>query len=109
MKGDGGLYQRPRSPYWWMRYSLRGQKYRESTGVLVGEGPALETSKHQSMKMLKGRLKQVGADQIGARTFVTPKNERITVGELLDGLTADMEIREKYTAAVHSQMKPLRE
>jgi len=46
---------------------LRGKQYRESTG---------ETDQVRAEKFLKGRMKEVGADQIGAMRFVTPQQEK---------------------------------
>lgn len=109
MRGDGGLFKQPKSPFWWMRYSLRGRQYRESTKILIVEGPGAEASQREALKVLKAKLKQVHADQIGAKTFVTPRAERITIDELLDALITDLEIREKFSPEARSQMKPLRQ
>jgi integrase len=75
VRGDGRLYQRPGSPFWWAAYYLRGKQYHQSTG---------ETDEKRALKFLKAKIKEVGADQLGARPFITPQHERITVNEILD-------------------------
>jgi integrase len=52
---------------------------------------------------------EVGADKIGAKTFVAPKQERVTVSELLDALEADCKLRGKDSPQFRSQLKPTRE
>jgi integrase len=107
--GEGCLYRMKKSPFWWMGYSLRGKQFNESTRVRVLEGTDFEKSKRDAEKILRRRLQEVGADLIGAKEFITPKNERITVDDILDELTEDMKIREKFTGAVSSQMKHVRQ
>ena len=108
MKGNGGLYRQKQSPFWWMYYNLRGYAVPGIHEGAVVDGPGAEVSEREALKVLKRRIKQVHADQIGAKTFVTPKNERLLMDELLDALVADLEIREKWNPSVRSQMKPLR-
>ena len=76
-RGDGRIFKRPGSPYFWCAYYLRGQQYRESTGTI---------DKKEALKFLKRRMKEVGADQIGAKRFITPMQERVKVNEILDDL-----------------------
>src|SRR5206468_5592746 len=40
---------------------------------------------------------------------VGPKQERVTINELLDGLENDYKLRDKWSAKVASNVKPLRE
>jgi hypothetical protein len=63
-RGDGRIYAR--GEVLWVAYHLRGKKIRESTGAKVGDERAAE-------KFLRNRLKEVHADEIGARTFTSPK------------------------------------
>ena len=35
MRGDGKLYQRPGSSVWWATYTIRGRRYRKSTGKTI--------------------------------------------------------------------------
>jgi integrase len=108
MKGNGGLYRQSKSPFWWMTYSLRGQKFRESTKVVAVDGPGSEAAEREAYKVLRKRLREVGADLIGAREFIAPKNEKITVNQILDDLVDDYKVRDKLTAQVLSHLKPLR-
>jgi integrase len=61
----------------WCAYYLRGKEYRESTG---------EIDPNKAEKYLKRRLKEVGADQIGAKPFVGPQQERLKIS---CGITAE--------------------
>jgi integrase len=108
MRGDGSIYPRAGSPYWWMKYYLRGKPFRESTNIVIIEGPGAEISKREAHKVLRRRQREVGADIIGAREFITPRNERLTVNEILDELVADYELREKLTPQILSHLKPVR-
>ena len=70
VRGEGRIFRRRRSPFWWCEYYLHGEEFRESTK---------ETDEKRALKYLKRRLKEVGADQIGARRFVGPRAERIKI------------------------------
>ena len=84
MRGEGRIYQRQGSPYWWAGYYLHGKQYRESTG---------ETDEDRAKKFLQRKMKEVGADQIGAKTFVSPQQRRATVDDLLNSLESDYKLR----------------
>ena len=99
MKTTGRIFSREGSSFLWCAYYLRGKEYRESTH---------ETDPHKAEKFLKRRLKQVGADQIGAAPFVGPQQERTKVSELLDGLQADYALRGKDSAQFLSNLKYVR-
>jgi integrase len=99
-RGDGRIFQRRGSTFLWCAYYLRGKEYRESTG---------ETDEKKAGKYLKRRLKEVGADQIGAKSFIGPQQERLTVSELLDALKADYGIREIDTPQFRSHLKHVRD
>ena len=77
MRGDGRIFKRPGSSLWWCAYYLRGKQYRQSTD---------ETDEKRAVKFLQKKLKEVHADQIGARHFIGPQQERITLNEILDDL-----------------------
>jgi integrase len=99
MRGDGRLYTRQGSSLIWCAYYLRGKQYRESTG---------ETDEKKALKFLKNKLKEVHADEVGARAFVGPQQRRITVNELLDSLETDYRLESKDSAQFKSHLKPLR-
>jgi integrase len=93
-RGDGRVYLRGTT--WWASYYLRGVKYRESTE---------SADEKQAEKFLRARLKEIHADEIGARTFVTPKASRLTVSELCKALKADFELRGKASAQNLSHLR----
>ena len=70
MRGDGRIFRRHDSAFYWCAYYLRGKQYRESTG---------ETEPKKAANYLKRRLREVSADVIGAKPFVGPQAERIKV------------------------------
>ncbi len=78
MRGNGRIFARKGSSSLWIAYYLRGKEYRESTG---------NADPKEAAKFLRRRLREVGADQIGARTFGGPQQERVTVTEILERLT----------------------
>jgi integrase len=80
----------------WCAYYLRGKEYRESTGG---------TDLRKASRFLSRRIREVGADQIGARAFVGPQQERLIVQELLDALKADYELRGVATPQFKSHLK----
>ena len=76
------------------------ETYRESTK---------EADESKARKFLRNKLKEVHADQIGAKTFITPKQQRASVDDLLDSLETDYKLRGKWNAKVNSNVKPLRD
>lgn len=100
MRGNGRIFQRKGSTFLWSAYYLRGKEYRESTG---------ESDPGKAEKFLKRRIKEVGADQIGAKTFVGPQQERIKVSALLDALEADYRLRSKESPQFRCQLKNIRD
>jgi integrase len=87
MRGQGHIYLRGRT--FWASYYLNGEEFRESTK---------QTDPHKAEKFLKDKLDEVGADRIGAEKFSTPKMNKQTVGDLLDALKCDFELRGKASA-----------
>jgi len=59
-------------------------------------------------RWLKHRLGEIAAEKHGGRPFIGPQQERVTVGELLDGLKNDYKLRDKFTCKVESVMELLR-
>jgi len=70
MRGEGRVFQRKGSSVYWCAYYLRGKEFRESTGT---------TDHDKAEKFLRRRLREVGADVIGAKQFVGPQGERIKI------------------------------
>lgn len=99
-RGEGWIYSRKGTAILYCGYHLRGKEYRESTGT---------ADPKQAEKYLKRRLKEVGADQIGAAAFVGPQQERMKVGTLLDALEEDYKLRGKDSPQFKSHMKHVRD
>ena len=76
-RGDGRVYSRSGSPWLWISYYCRGRENRES---------AKTTDREEAEKLLRRRIKQVGADQIGVKRFLGPAAERVKMNQLFDAL-----------------------
>ncbi|HEU5231409.1 MAG TPA: site-specific integrase [Terriglobales bacterium] len=112
MKGDGRIFSRlPRSPYWWVEYYHNGKQHREvAKHVRTGEKlEAIEAKRHEAERFLTSRVKQVITEKGGGPAFVTPTQQRCTVGDLLDSLKSDYELRGKWNDRTESTVKKVRE
>ena len=104
-RGRGRIFTRKGSAALWCAYYLRGKEHRQSTG---------ETDPSKAEKFLNRKLKDVGADQIGAKQFITPQQERVTVNQILDGLVTEYEsggesgVTRVMNAPMKSHLKRLR-
>jgi integrase len=98
-RGSGRIFTRKGSTNFWCAYYLRGKEIRESTGT---------TDQSKAEKFLKRRIKEIGADQIGAKAFVGPSQQRLLVGEILDALEADFKLRGKENPQLRSHLKTIR-
>jgi integrase len=94
MRGNGRLFLR--GHIYWAAYYLRGKEFRESTG---------ETNDKKAGNFLKRRLNEVGADQLGLHTFTPPRNQRLTLHDLLESLKKDFELRGKMSPQNASGLK----
>jgi len=99
MRGNGRIFARKNSSHLWCAYYLRNKEYRESTKT---------SDPKKAARFLKRRTEEVGADKIGARPFAGPRQERLTIDELLDALRNDYELRGKATQQFCSHLKRLR-
>ena len=91
MRGDGRVFLH--GQMFWCAYNLRGKEFREST------------DENTAKRFLKARLREVGADLLGARSFVTPRTSKLTVAELVEALRADFELRGKLSAQNASHLR----
>jgi integrase len=80
-RGTGCLYTRPGSTVWWIKYSVNGRAFRESSRT---------TNKRQAQKFLQTRL-----GEIGTGTFSGPSVERVTIEELAQDYLRDYRINSK--------------
>src|SRR3990172_1091871 len=84
MRGMGRIFQMRGSKNWWIAYNHRGMENRESCG---------SPDRTEAEKLLKHRLREIGADALGLRTFVGPQQDRLAVGDLLDALESNFRLR----------------
>ena len=86
MRGQGRVYKRMNSNYWWISYCSRGKEYRESSR---------SPDRKQAERLLKHRLREIGADRLGLKRFVGPAVDRVTVEELLEDLITHWQIHKR--------------
>jgi integrase len=110
-RGQGRVFQRTGSSYFWIAYYAHGKEEREvARHVRTGDKiEATEGNRREAERFLKRRQGEIAAEQHGGRPFVGPQQERVTVGELLDGLERDYKLRDKWGTKVASNIKPVRE
>jgi integrase len=109
-RGQGRVFTRKGSSYWWVSYYAHGKEEREAarhvrTGAKL---EATEPNHREAERFLKRRLGEIAAEQHGGRAFVGPQQERVTINELLDGLERDYKLRDKWDSKAASHLKPLR-
>lgn len=81
-------------------YYRRAREIRESSH---------SPDRKQAERLLKKRLAELGAERLGVKTFGGAAQERLTVGELLDGLEAHYRNQSMRTPQVLSHLRPIRE
>jgi integrase len=96
MRGEGRVFLRGET--FWLAYFLRGVEHRES---------AKTSDPKEAGRKLKARMMEVGADVIGAKKFVSPKQSRVTIGELVAALKAKFELDGQLSAQNASELKKL--
>lgn len=97
-RGEGRIFPRKGTSFLWCAYFLRGKEFRESTR---------ETDEKKALKFLKNRMDEVGADKIGARAFIGPQQQRVTVNDILDDLETEYKLggKKRIPREVNPQMK----
>jgi integrase len=108
-RGNGRIFRKKDSRFWWCAYYVTGKEIRESTGVVRLDPDPSGKSEKEALRYLKRKTDEVGAARQGLHTFISPAQRRTTVNELLDALEADCRARGKYDKRVASNLKPLRE
>jgi len=94
MRGNGRIFAR--GPIYWVAYSVGGKEYRESSG---------SGDRGEAEKLLRQRMREKGADELGLRKFVAPKNHRLKIHDLLEALGRDYELRGKLTPKNKSNLR----
>jgi len=110
-RGQGRVFLRSGSPFWYIAYYAHGKEQRETAcHVRTGEKlDATDKNRREAERFLKQRLGELAAERHGGRTFVGPQAKRVTVNEILDALESDFRLRDKWNAKTASVVKPLRE
>ena len=78
-KGSGTVYRR--GTVWWLSYAWGGRRYSESTG---------STKKGIATDLLNRRLGEIGQGKL-----VGPREEKVTVADILDLVRRDYEIKRR--------------
>jgi integrase len=98
MRGQGRVFERGDIP--WIAYCFRGKEWRESAAdaIRAAESKArrkftAEERRAVAQKLLEKRVREVVNDAEGIKAFVGPQQYRVTIGELLDDLEADLRLR----------------
>src|SRR5579872_5461791 len=102
-RGSGSVFKRKGSPFWWLNYYRQGQPVREVARHVRTKAklPATELNLPEAEKFLKHRVAQVTAEAFGGPAFLSPAEQKTTVGELLNSLARDFKLRGKLDPAVN--------
>jgi integrase len=93
LRGFGYLYRR--GSLWWIRYSHRGNDFRESSG---------SESEREAMRLLKKRWKEIGKGR-----FIGPSEDRVMMDDLLDALVVDYQNNKRRSLEdLNGRLKHLR-
>jgi integrase len=95
-RGAGRVFLR--GSIFWCAYFLRNIEHRESTQTSDAKAAA---------KFLRNKMREVGADIIGARKLVTPKQSRVTISEMVAALKAKFELDGKLSPQNKSELEKL--
>lgn len=120
-KQDGFLLRRKDSAYWWASYSRKGKECRKSTKVehlltpdgtpTPGKSPRkVAAAKAAAIVELKRLTHAVEDERTKGTPFLdTPELRKLTVGDLLANLEADLRTRGKFSGPMASHFKHARE
>ncbi len=83
MRGDGRIFKR--GEHWWVSFYVDGREQRET---------ARTTDEAKAQKYLRAKLKEVHAHELDpGKPFITQRDRRRTIADLMDALKADFKIR----------------
>jgi integrase len=98
MRGDGRIFKR--GERWWIAFYVDGREQRES---------AQTSNEEAAQKYLRKKLKEVHAHELDpAKPFITQRERKRTVADLMDALKADFEIRGKWNPQVRTNVEHVR-
>ena len=93
-RGLGRVFQKDGGRIWWIQYSFRGQRYRESSR---------STQKGDAINLLRTRHQELG---MGKRPCVNV--EKITLMELIDDVENDKKIKHQSTERFETAKKTIK-
>jgi integrase len=97
-RGDGRIF--PRGRTLWCSFYADGVEHRESTKT---------NDPIKAEKYLRARLKEVHAHELDpTKPFISQRDRRRKIDDLMDGLKADFEIRGKWNAQVRTNIEHVR-
>jgi integrase len=113
VRGEGRIYRREGSRFWWIAYYHQGKQTREPAQYLGGRRNGLkieatEESREDAAKFLKHKINEVTAERYGGPSFVGPKQRRITIAQMIDALEADCKLRGVHSPQWASHIKQVR-
>jgi integrase len=98
MRGDGRTFKRRDT--WWIAIYVDGREHRESAKTR-DEGAA--------QKYLRRKLKEVHAHELDpSKPFLSQRDRKRSVSDLMDALQADFEIRGKWSPQARTNMQHVR-
>src|SRR4051812_18222992 len=98
MRGDGRTFKRGEA--WWIAFYVDGREQRES---------AKTKDEAAAQKYLRRKLKEVHAHELDpAKPFLSQRDRKRTVSDLMDALKADFEIRGKWNPQIRTNMEHVR-
>jgi integrase len=101
MRGQGRIFQR--GGKWWIAY------YAPVEGKSTEQRESAGRTEPEAKRLLRKRLQEIAVARAGVRQFQGPRQERITVEELLSDLETDYEIRGRRSLPqLKSQLKHIR-
>ncbi len=100
VRGMGRVFQRGGRDIWWVYFHFRGKEYRLSSG---------SRNKNDAERFLAQQRDKVGADRLGLKPFIPPRQDRVRVNELLNALETDYRLRSiKSWPQFQAHLKPIR-
>jgi integrase len=97
-RGEGSVYKRGST--WWIAFHVNGRLQRES---------AKTEDEQKAFKTLRARLKEAHVTELDpSKPFLSQRDRRRTIADLLDALEADLKIRGIASPQAKSNLKRLR-
>lgn len=98
MRGDGRIFRRGKT--WWIAFYVDGREQRQS---------AKTSNEAAAQKCLRNKLKEVHAHELDpTKPFITQRDRKRTVADLMEALKADFEIRGKWNPQVRTNVAHVR-